>query len=386
MKGQIEDLLERGIEAAQAGEDERARDLLIHVIELDERNEDAWLWLSFVIERTADRIVCLENILTINPNDEDAAEELDRLLRERSIEVGTPTLPRLEKSEIGASAVCSQCGYRNPTWVYLCDRCGADLRPVDVRVALSSGVRPRTGSIFSLLGAWSGMLLFNPLLAFMPELALASWARSLAALLLAALFITLWRLGLTVASSEFDVARSFFEGVGPSALSALIAALLVLGWTALISLPLALVTWVTARLVGGQRDFKTHAHLVVVMLSGWTVIMALLASFILLILHWLGFEDRLLIGVFFIRYDGDVLAIPVILMSLAGVIWLKQAVQTAHHLSGIRAALTTVLALALGLGGLLAYAALFESDLSLRWSLSHHQPHLFYGWRMLHLM
>lgn len=362
MKGEIERLLERGIEAAQAGEDERARDLLIHVIELDERNEDAWLWLSFVVDQIADQIVCLENILTINPNDQDAAEDLDRLLREGSIEAREPTLPRLEASEESTSPVCSQCGYRNPGWVYICDRCGADLRPVDLRETLSSGARPRSETPLSLLGAWGGMLIFNRLLAFMPELALASWGRSMAALVLAALLITLYRFGLTVATGEVETIRSLPD---PNALlalaatlgSSLTAALVTVGWTALSDLFLAPATWLGAQLMGGQRDFKTHAHLATVMLSGWAVLTAILSPFITLIPRWLGLEARLL------AYGGGGLATLIVVMSLFGVVWLKQAIQTAHRLSGTRAAIATALALILALGGLLAYAALSERDL-----------------------
>ncbi len=61
-------LLNEGIAAARSGQAARARDLLMQVVEADEHNESAWLWLSGVVESLEDRQVCLENVLALNPN------------------------------------------------------------------------------------------------------------------------------------------------------------------------------------------------------------------------------------------------------------------------------------------------------------------------------
>jgi len=210
MRGQIELLLERGIEAAEGGEQERARDTLTRVIELDQYNEKAWLWLSSVVETTIDKIVCLENVLVINPDNADASIGLQHLRRQPTELFPPPsTLPHLARPQTptgeawGASTaqaslspaqrVCSRCGFRNPGWAYLCDRCGAALRHVDLREAIGPGSRPRGRSFITLLQAWGGALIFSRLWAFLPEIELASWGRSLAALGLAALFASTWR-------------------------------------------------------------------------------------------------------------------------------------------------------------------------------------------------
>jgi len=59
--------LREGIAAAKAGQSERAHDLLIRVVARDERNAQAWLWLSGVVESLEDRKVCLENVLKVDP-------------------------------------------------------------------------------------------------------------------------------------------------------------------------------------------------------------------------------------------------------------------------------------------------------------------------------
>lgn len=68
MTGTTADLLQEGIAAAKAKRIEEARRTLMRVVELDDHNEQAWLWLSGVVESNDDRRVCLENVLEINPD------------------------------------------------------------------------------------------------------------------------------------------------------------------------------------------------------------------------------------------------------------------------------------------------------------------------------
>jgi tetratricopeptide (TPR) repeat protein len=65
---QLHRLLRQGIAAARAGDRTQARDLLLQVIDRDEEVEAAWLWLSGVVDDLEGRQICLENVLTINPN------------------------------------------------------------------------------------------------------------------------------------------------------------------------------------------------------------------------------------------------------------------------------------------------------------------------------
>jgi hypothetical protein len=74
-----DDLLKRGIAAIKEGHKAEARKLLAQVVEQDERNEMAWLWMSGVVDTDAERRVCLENVLAINPDNEVAKRGLERL-------------------------------------------------------------------------------------------------------------------------------------------------------------------------------------------------------------------------------------------------------------------------------------------------------------------
>jgi len=73
---QVAELLQAGIAAAKAGRAQEARQALLQVTELDERNEQAWLWLSGVVESLKYRRACLENVLAINPDNGYAQEGL----------------------------------------------------------------------------------------------------------------------------------------------------------------------------------------------------------------------------------------------------------------------------------------------------------------------
>jgi hypothetical protein len=72
----LEQWLQEGIIAAKAGEVEQARFRLLDVVEQDQTNETAWYWLYQVFERHDDKRICLENLVTINPYNEWARQEL----------------------------------------------------------------------------------------------------------------------------------------------------------------------------------------------------------------------------------------------------------------------------------------------------------------------
>jgi len=359
MRGQIEHLLDQGIEAARAGEIKRAREILIRVIQLDQRNETAWLWLGDVVEAPGDRVVCLENVLIINPNNEYALKTL-RHLRQRVDDetIQASLLPRLTKSpqwfdlEWGVPGaeifpppterLCPRCDFRNPGWAYVCDRCGADLQPVDLYKAVGPASKPRQPNAISLLEACGALFVFDQLWAFLPEIELASWGRSLAALVMAALFTSAWRaltsIVLQLLVSKCDPRSQL---VGGAVFCAVETVLLTLRLT-LACLPLVLLTWIGARMVGGHQGFKIHAHLTTVAFSAWVVLGALLAPLITCVPYLWGDTGR-----FALLSEGMPVFVGTV-VGVVGAIWLTQALRIAHRLSAARAVLVTLLVVMLG--------------------------------------
>jgi len=96
--------LHEGILAAKAGQHEQARFRLLDVVEQDQTNEAAWFWLYRVFERYDDKRVCLENLITINPQNKWAQEELRQLAPSASPDKDRPAKqasrrPRSQKSK-----------------------------------------------------------------------------------------------------------------------------------------------------------------------------------------------------------------------------------------------------------------------------------------------
>jgi hypothetical protein len=76
MSDDIARLLYDGALAVQQGRTAEGRQLLMRVLELDEQNELAWLWLSGAMDDPADQQVALENVLALNPRNAAAQEGL----------------------------------------------------------------------------------------------------------------------------------------------------------------------------------------------------------------------------------------------------------------------------------------------------------------------
>ncbi len=71
-----------GIADAKAGKRAEARELLLRVVNADENNVRAWLWLSSVVTTLEDREVCLQNVLALDPVNEAAQRGLAKVRAE----------------------------------------------------------------------------------------------------------------------------------------------------------------------------------------------------------------------------------------------------------------------------------------------------------------
>ena len=89
------ELFQTAVKSAKSGDHFKARALLLQLVETHPQHELAWLWLSELIEEPEDKIIALENALTINPNREQSKTRLNRL-RQKMI---AATLPPIEEVE-----------------------------------------------------------------------------------------------------------------------------------------------------------------------------------------------------------------------------------------------------------------------------------------------
>lgn len=72
-----------GKAAARQGDRSLAHRMFRQAIEIDPYREQVWLWLASVLDDEADRRVCLENVLELNPTNPVARRQL-MLLEERA--------------------------------------------------------------------------------------------------------------------------------------------------------------------------------------------------------------------------------------------------------------------------------------------------------------
>jgi hypothetical protein len=59
---------EDAVYAIRQGNLETGRQILEELLEIDENDEEVWLWLSAVVDSDDDREICLENVLALNPS------------------------------------------------------------------------------------------------------------------------------------------------------------------------------------------------------------------------------------------------------------------------------------------------------------------------------
>ncbi len=85
--------LERGIEAAKAGQIDTARQLLAASVEEDPNNEKVWLWLTAVTDDEGERRVFLKQMLRINPDSQPARHGLALLDAQQAQPTQSPGEP-----------------------------------------------------------------------------------------------------------------------------------------------------------------------------------------------------------------------------------------------------------------------------------------------------
>lgn len=83
------ELFQTAVKKAKAGERNQARAMLIQLVETNPEHELAWLWLSELVADPEDKIIALENALTLNPQRSQTQMRL-RQLRQKQAAASQP--------------------------------------------------------------------------------------------------------------------------------------------------------------------------------------------------------------------------------------------------------------------------------------------------------
>jgi tetratricopeptide (TPR) repeat protein len=80
---QEDTLLQQAISAVRAGHELTARDIFLEVVEINPRNETAWMWLTGLLDDLDDCIYACQQVLEINPTNAKVNQYLGQLLADR---------------------------------------------------------------------------------------------------------------------------------------------------------------------------------------------------------------------------------------------------------------------------------------------------------------
>ena len=144
LSARVDSLLKEGIAAARAGQVEKARACLLPVIQADERNVQAWYWLSRVVEAAEERVICLENVLALDPGHAAVQSELAALRTQMAAspaKAAAEFIPATaEECLVSNAAVeplpCPYCGAQAAPQARQCPECG---RTITVRERKTAG-------------------------------------------------------------------------------------------------------------------------------------------------------------------------------------------------------------------------------------------------------
>lgn len=81
MSANVQAMIQEGKRSLREGNRIEAQQLLLRATELDESNEEAWLWSASAVDDAEEKRICLENVLVLNPDNSEAKRmlaELDR--------------------------------------------------------------------------------------------------------------------------------------------------------------------------------------------------------------------------------------------------------------------------------------------------------------------
>lgn len=127
--------LKAAIQQARSGNKEKARQMLLDIVETDPSREAVWLWLAGVAEELEDAQVYLETVLALNPNHKQAqkglalvkqriaeAQETEKQAPQEGMPQTAPTAPAPQPAQEMTS--CPSCGHANPEEAPFCPNCG----------------------------------------------------------------------------------------------------------------------------------------------------------------------------------------------------------------------------------------------------------------------
>ena len=131
----IKGTLKAAIQQARNGNKEKARRMLLDIVESDPSREDVWLWLAGVGKDLEESLIYLETVLALNPNHQNAQKGLalvkQRIAKAQEVEKQAPQEEQPQRAPETTSPhpaqemiSCPSCGHSKPKEAPFCPSCG----------------------------------------------------------------------------------------------------------------------------------------------------------------------------------------------------------------------------------------------------------------------
>jgi hypothetical protein len=283
MDPDTQQLLDEGIASLRVGDREEARRKLMQVINVDERNEHAWLYLSEAVESDEDRQICLENVLTINPANERAETELKALK------------DKLAQGQVAAGdLICPSCGTTNPPGSQRCLNCYADFDQAAAAPGMpaqsappgelaSGGPPPREvkhKSFMEMLDTWAEMFMLPSQARLNEEHPYARWGLTIPGMLVASgityFFAALTNVGMVslVPGGMLDPVQLLPIACGGAFAGAILGVVWFLIYSGLY--------YLFARILGGRGEYVVQSYLLSLVYGPYSLVMGIIFPLMLL--------------------------------------------------------------------------------------------------------
>ena len=125
---QMRGWLQEAYSALENGEQAEARALFLQVIDADEENLEAWWGLAQASESVEDQIICLENVLTLDPDHTEARKRLSQIRPPgEDVTADVETEPKDKPLDLDDELSCPFCGQPTAWEDRICPVCNRRL-------------------------------------------------------------------------------------------------------------------------------------------------------------------------------------------------------------------------------------------------------------------